>query len=381
MAKQKGEIDEDLSIAKHPLRKVRGADLFKLWLDVRRRPHKRPMSAATAELYESIWTLWLEHLAGLDIPWHLADAETLGGFVSSRSARSHRVDDPSSVTAARYWRIVQDVYAELPLVCSYKSMEQLVELPLGAAKPPEAALSEASSPTFLPAPTLVLLRKSLKQPLPDGPDVRRPWVHVRNRALLAVLLDTAATVRELASLRLVDVFPATGPNGPVLGGVGAGAVKLQSAQPHTLRTLHLSREGARCLTGWLRERADLPCRHQHVFIGAPALRQLTHVSLWRSLSATVAQVLDQAGLQLPYHLGPNMLRNSVLLAWLEAEGRSVEDVTRMGGFKTPRSLARLVAEATEAVRQEYAAALLSHRDGGAGPAHIQAHLSLEGRKP
>lgn len=333
---------------RHPLAALPAADLFPLWAAQRRRARVRPLSEASVATYAPIWALWCEHLRQQRTPWPAATPETLAAFARSRPARSGRHPAASPVTRSRYWRVIQDVYRTLPAICLARGWEPWLP-PLAQAAPPLDANSEDAEPTFVPAATLGLLVSALDAPLPDPrvDDVRQPWAHVRNRALLAAQLDAAATVRELARLTVHDVLPASAR--------GPAALRIAGGPPHALRTLPLSPGGASWLTSWLALRATLPCPDATLFVSAKGFKGLTPVTLWRCLAGAVQQTLAQAGEPLPYHFGPNMLRNSVLLAWLESRRLAPDTVAAMAGLKAPRSLARLVAQASEPVRAAYAA--------------------------
>jgi hypothetical protein len=168
------------------------------------------------------------------------------------------------------------------------------------------------------------------------------------------MLTAAPTVQELSSLSCHDVLSA--------GAVAGGALRIEGRKAYALRTVQLPPAAAAWLASWIEWRDTLPCSHDVLFPSAKGLRPLSHVSVWRTLSKTVREVLQRHGQQLPYHFGPGMLRNSVLLAWLEGQKVEVAEVARRAGFKTPRSLARLMSQASDSVRFAYAEALRMPRD-------------------
>jgi site-specific recombinase XerC len=341
-----------MSRSKHPLQRLSTQLLFESWARLRMQAPGRALSQRSVERYAPIWRVWAAYLVDLDRPWWEASAEDLNHFSSTRPPRSPRQLHPSPVTAARYWRVVQSVYQAVPLMCLTQHLPPL-ELPLAQAATPLGARSESVDATFVPATMLRLLLQSLDDPLPSEAvdDVRQPWAHVRDRAMLALTLAAAPTVSELASLGRHDVLDANG--------VTAGAIVIRGARPHALRTVPVMRTAAAWIAAWVELREHLHCHDDVLFPSAKGMRSLSTVSVWRSLATVVREVLLRHGQPMPYHFGPGMLRNSVLLAWLEAQRLDVAEVARRAGFKSPRSLQRLMSQASESVRAAYTAALQS----------------------
>ena len=65
------------------------------------------MSDATVDVYLSIWSTWIEWLAGRQVSWEQATASHTREFLNTRTPSRRRAKptpaQPSTVTKRRYW--------------------------------------------------------------------------------------------------------------------------------------------------------------------------------------------------------------------------------------------------------------------------------------
>lgn len=339
MAKRSKKPDES------PLARWSADAVLQAWRAQRAGKRRGGLAEATVRRYTPILRLWIEFLATRDVPvrWWEGDAALLAEFAGQRPPRTGRHANVSSVTAARYWRIVRQLYESLPAIALANGMEP-VEHPLAVADPPEEARSEVSASTTLTSADLARVAQRLRAPL-DTEGSPQPWTHVRNRATLALLLATAATVRDLAHLRVRDLTHLA--DGRISVRLGAGAKPGEARA----RTLIVDGEAASWLHAWLDERSALTWRSDVLFFSVKGRQPLTPVHLWHTVSAEVKAALAPGNNDnLPYQIGPNLIRNSVVLTWIEAR-RPVEDIMRDAGLAEPRLLKRLVDKASAGAQE------------------------------
>ena len=72
------------------------------------------MSDATVDVYLSIWSTWIEWLAGRQVNWEKATASHTREFLNTRTPSRRRAKptpaQPSAVTKRRYWRVLREIY-------------------------------------------------------------------------------------------------------------------------------------------------------------------------------------------------------------------------------------------------------------------------------
>lgn len=381
----------------HPLLNESGDFIFEKWSKTRigTRGLNTSLSERTVDAYRSIWNAWLQHLAQSGTAWAQATPEQLDAFSRSRQQRARpkatAAARTSPVTVRRYFEVVRSVYAALPTLALPLDGEPLPVHAIARLEPPLDTPNRMES-TVLPGPALRHLAQALEQPLSSD-----DWVVLRDRVILALLLDTACTLAELQSLRLDDCVrsPSSGRvHIKVLSQVNQTATsapsgdasersspsndehddessalrqrkkapteRTQRALPrrHAQRNLDLSPSTVVWLERWLSVRSQLGSTTDFLFIGAKDKGPLTAPTLWRATSTELRRCYQAMGQATPYHVGPAVLRNSVMLAWL-LHGVDIAEVARRAGLKSVRSLERLVKLANDDVRAAYALSVSS----------------------
>lgn len=356
-------------------------ELFVMWARSSRGPKCRALTDRTQRLYASIWSRWLTYLAATGTHWLEATPETLDAFSRSPQQRARPKKSstarPSLVTIRRYFEVVRAVYRDLPLLQLSQGLTESSPHPIARLESPPDTPRRMES-TVLSAPVLACLRTHV-----DAQLVSDTWIELRDKVVLGIALDTACTLAELQSLRVDDCLYS--PNSDrvrlrVRSAVKEGHVAepnlpaqarsladdrtptfsetrlVERARPrkHASRELELSASTARWLSEWLSQRELLTPVVPYLFVGAKDLGPLTAPTLWRVVSAAVRAAHQSLGQATPYHLGPGVVRSSVMLNWL-LRGGSIPEVACRAGLKSPRSLERLVKHATDDVRLAYAA--------------------------
>lgn len=309
---------------------------FEHWLDNRDRPGTRQrerLTHAAAKPYRYIWKAWVTWLTS---PRALANGKTAPpladdwtqarpahvmqyldkGVAAAASSRRGETAAISEITRRRYWRVLQMIYA-------HAVNQHIIEInPVMAddnVKPPQQENSEG----------LVLLGdqwRLVRLAITRG---KTRWEQ-RDRAILHVLMDAALTTGELVGIRLHQV-------GYHLTKV---TIDIEGTRASQKRTVTLGQAASTELRMWLELRQGTPVQPSTdpglVFITNRG-RPMSSRMLFEQVSNTVIRGLRDGGLDLPQHIGPQVLRNSRIVMWLNA-GVPVEEVCRRAGFKDFRSL-------------------------------------------
>lgn len=334
-----------------PPNELNAETLFDAWARHRATTGPRRLSHASAQKYRAIWHAWLKFLAGQQINWRQVGPATLEAFVHAIRPRSQRHGVTSGVTRARYWSAITAVYAYSELAAHDRGDPDFVN-PLRGAVPPENARREDPTSTVL----LPHHWAALYDAWPDGSD----WTLQRDRAMLSLLLDTAATVQELQQLSTHDVIGLRAKSGPA-------TVSLRGRRSAQMRTLVLSERGRAAVRDWMTARERLYTPDDTLFVSRKGLRAASAMAIWHSLASLVVKAMKSFGDMAAYHRGPNVLRNAVLLRWL-LEGVSPEEVARRAGLGSVRKLERMLEHLDETARARLKQAMSESAAGAGGPA-------------
>lgn len=314
----------------------RSDELFNDWLRFRGASTLRPLTKAAARPYESIWSAWCEWLAahpGAVKPnhvrgYHEATPEDLVAFLEfgprPRSGRRRRESAPlSEITRRRYWRVIDALY-RYALTKDASIVNPAAAMTLGDRPAPERPEGQVFN---------LLQWSAVYAGVASGPDL---WA-VRDRAILHLVMDAALTNSEVCQLKLGDVRPAL--NGRTL------ELDLKGKRKAQERTLELGALASGSLRTWLdcRPHMKSPARprdEQPVFLTAKG-RGVTARVLFPVVVAAVDHGFKALNLELPNHLGPQVLRNSRLAQWLN-DGVSLATVIKRAGFKDRNSLRGLL---------------------------------------
>lgn len=309
---------------------------FEHWLDNRDQPgtrHREQLTHAAAKPYRYIWKAWVTWLTS---PRALANGETApalaadwtqakpahvmqyldNGVEAAASSRRGKFAPISEVTRRRYWRVLQMIYAH--------AVNQHI-----IAINPVMAADNVTPPRQEDSEGMVLLGAQWQA---VGLAITRGesrWEQ-RDRAILRVLMDVGLTTSELAGIRLHQV-------GYHLTKVTIDIVGSRGAQT---RTVELGVAASLELRKWIEIRLrtpPLPSTDPGLVFITNRGRPMSSRMFFEQVSNTVIRGLRDGGFPLPQHIGPQVLRNSCIVMWLNA-GVPVEEVCRRAGFKDFRSL-------------------------------------------
>lgn len=333
-----------------------GQALFEDWLRCCADDPWMPLSAEAAKPYGFIWGAWLRFLApeadaGPPHAWQQASAAQVLHFIG-HVAQSPKQDQPSAITQRRYWRVLERIYDH--------ALEHgwLAENPVRAISAQERPPSEDPKGAMLsPA-----MWRALAQQVPMAQDL----VSARDRAVLLTLMHLGITPEEVRGLQLDDLVwgeAAAQEDGVTSSNANTSAsgarhilhLQIQGLRECQPRRLDVPATLDRALRQWLGFRQGYPAMQ-----GQPALfcsrkaPTLSNHTLLHLVTKTLQQAALVHDLPLPPRLGPQVVRNTVIVHWLE-QGRPLDDVLAQAGIKSPHALAHLKDLVDPDRRSEFAA--------------------------
>lgn len=347
---------------------------FEAWADQQTRLDE--LSQASVAKYRPLWLAWTGWLLDRNVRWDAAGAGDieafLGGPAPGRGGRRPALNPErmSSYTRQRYWRLLRGVYA----VASHQGgVKESPALAVPDERRPSVGERDRQSQVLEPS-VFARLRQpdTLRAILPLTSE--RDWWHVRDRALLAVLVETGLSAGEIIALRGMDVIdpdtrlqyrPA---QGKLLAEARASLlIDVMDGATTIGRTLALEPGMAALLQDWLLQRQRLlleraararPLSEREQFLrehdaqgplfvarrarqGNAVLPSLDQVTVYyavshalKALRHDMAEILGTDGPHVAS--GPAVIRNSVIRHWLDRLG--VEQTVRLAGLKNAESL-------------------------------------------
>lgn len=297
-----------------------GADeLYRDWAAQRARCPRMPLSPASVVKYRTIWDRWVHHLAGQQRAWHAATAQDVDQFLADLRRRRNAGESASPVSRRRYWRVLMEIHAH---AVQRGWAEANPALDAGEVPRSERMASVVLSPAHLAR------ARGLVDEVASG----GPWQAVRDRAVLAVLLDQGLTVAEIIGLRVDQVLP--------WGRAAAAVLRLDGRRAAQQRDLRLSPWARTCLRRWMTVRASLAPETPACFVSRKQPGTLQPWSVFHLASRLAAALERDLGLQLG-HRGPGLFRTAVIAGWLQA-GRAPQDVAQAAGLASLEALNRLM---------------------------------------
>ena len=314
--------------------------LFQRWMAVEGSKPFQALSTEPDSVYENIWNAWLESLqpavaSALPVRrhWHEAQADDVVAFLRIRPGqRSHHLPQRSlsAVTLRRYWRVLDRIYAfavqqgwlqTSPVAQLHRSERPPAVEQLGHTLP--LALWELLPQHFAPSDSL------------QG---------ARDRAVLLLLYELALAPEEVRMLRDEHLLDAQGQPVGIASAQVPVLLHIEGVRKAQRRTLDLPAPLGTALRAWWDHRqafnADLGGWLFHSRKGGPlTIRALFHVA---------SKVIHEAYAALPpdaqqwplQRVGPQVLRNTAIVVWLQS-GVQESEVVRRLGVENARALTRL----------------------------------------
>ena len=310
---------------------IQGDQAFDHWLLTCGQNPWEPLSPDAAKPYGFIWHSWLRFLAengatADPLAWASATPEQVLAFIN-HGPQSPKQSKPSDITRRRYWRVLDRVY-------DHAVLHRWV-----ANNPAQGLTAQDMPPSEDPKGAILSPRiwRALERQIPQPDDL----ITSRDRAVLMLLMELGLTPEEvrfleMGSLRWTDDEPRT-----------IEAIYIEGERDNQTRTLPVSRKLSDALRHWLQQRASY-----HAMQGQTALfctrkaPQLSNHTLLHLVTKTLKQAAAASQQPEPARMGPQVVRNTVLVQWLEA-GIPVEEVLARSGMKNPNALIHLRAYFTE----------------------------------
>lgn len=314
--------------------------LLDLWLDYGSSADRDPIGLKGEPSYRYFWSTWTKYLktgrnAELPVPieWHAVTSEDVVGFLTSGPESRKEDTQVSDITRRRYWRLLERIY-DFALQQGWVSSNPAKALERMDMPPSEDPLGAIVTPKVWAALSSILL-----SPVDGDP------ISARNRALLICLTAMALTPMEVRTLTLNSVLYAMDE-----GTERPHQLQLDGPGKNQRRRVVLPTEAVAALEDWLaiRPRVASKPEVESLFCtnraasrpgGKPA-GQMTSVTLLLLVRDLLVAAAKTAGQPLPARLGPQILRNTRLVMWLN-EGVPASQVAVWAGLKNVKGLYHL----------------------------------------
>lgn len=312
-----------------PLIAMRGDNAFEHWLLTCGQNPWEPLSPEAAKPYGFIWQSWLRFLAGGGegdaYAWASATPVRVLEFIN-HAPQSPKRASPSDITRRRYWRVLDRIY------------DHAVLHGWAASNPAQGLAQQDMPPSEDPKGAILSPRmwRALERQIPPPDDL----ISARDRAVLMLLMELGLTPEEVRLLEVDNLQWSEEPREIV-------ALQIIGERDKQTRILPVSAKLHHALRHWLQARAAY-----HAMQGQTALfctrkaPQLSNHTLLHLVTKTLKQAAAASRQPEPARMGPQVLRNTVLVRWLES-GCSVEEVLVRSGMKSPNALQHLRAYFTD----------------------------------
>lgn len=352
------------------------SDVFHAWIAHQNSSVAHDRQAICPEASKSylyIWQRWLKFLSPQDqphlfeqAPWHTASAIDLKRFLVSGLQRTLGAT-ASPTSQRRYYTTLSRIYA-------YAHMQQW------CCGNPAVDLAIADVPPTETPQGAILTPAQLNACLDCLPAPRGSPLEARDRAIFLLMLTCGITPQEVRQLCVMDLQRST------INGHITHIHIVPTRSEHQMRTLLVNTTTSQALLYWLSKRSTFPCLQQAIedlrTEGSTYTRQdrhpcttlfiskkqllLTMGTLRHITEQFLRRACQQCGQEPPARLGPQTIRNTVLVHWL-SQGLDPAVVATMAGLKNPKGLYHLRAHVSQDVRSLLS--LHNHRDDEPTPHH------------
>lgn len=308
-----------------------------LWLEHSSASDRDPIGLKGEPSYRYFWSTWLHYLKtggnGAQqepIAWHEVTNVDVVRFLQSGPTSRKAGGNVSDITRRRYWRLLERIY-------DYARHQGWI------ASNPAKALEEVDQPpkedhkgAIMTPAVWAHLQRVLEKPQSDDP------VDVRNHALLLCLTELALTPMEARQLSVSSIL-----FDQVAGRQCMAALQLDGPGPNQRRRMVLPDNAVRAIEAWFAVRdlvasgPDVPtlfCTNQGAKNGAKG--EMTSVMLFYVVGEALKRAAELAKQPLPPRLGPQIVRNTRLVMWLN-ECVPASQVAIWAGLKNVKGLYHL----------------------------------------
>lgn len=304
--------------------------LFEQWLDARSSKKVDSLQRTSAIPYRYIWQSWCKWLDAkreqIDPFGYLrANGRDVADFLRSGPDPNSGRAPVSAVTRFRYGWLLREIY-EFACIFGHLERNPVTSVDIG---PTPSVLEQSGQ--ILPPAVLPALRQRLKECNPS----RRAPFQKRDKALMQVLLCTGLTSGELRNLTLADLVHHKPVNDQF-------ELSIQGSRIAQARKVTTYGPAGPALLDWLKASTSLRAHGEPWVFHSKQHGQLTTPGLYRIVSGWVQDVCTEMELQVPNHLGPGTVRNTLIVqAMREGAPRwTDEHICEHFGVSDPTNLVR-----------------------------------------
>lgn len=344
-------------------------DVVERWLEHCASLTRDPITEKGAGLYRRGWASWLkflltaENAQGEHATWQRADGQLVTHFLRS-GLRNRKAGTPvSDITRRRYFRMLERVY-DFAVARQWVDSNPVLQIAEPDKPPPENGIGAVLLPR--------IWRATMKQfPGDDETDL----VAIRNRALLLCLFELGLMPQEVRSLKLRDLLWGPCPDNAASGCVNG--LSIEGTGPNQTRRLEVGAELSVALQRWVAARAAWSGSEPSGFLFCSIRRQaMTSANLLALCRQVLAQGAGAASLPLPVRQGPQIIRNTRIVLWLN-EGVPPAQVVLRAGLKNLKGLRHLAQSVQESIRPS----LVAKRDDEAPRQTFERQQRAGGTQP
>lgn len=268
------------------------------------------------------------------VAWFDVTPEQVVRFLASGPTSRKTDTAVSDITRRRYWRLLERIYG-FALARGWVAINPAAELAKARDLPPvEDPQGAIVTPAVWNEALTVIER------MDDD-----SFVLARNRALLLVLFHLGLTPQELRLLATTDVLTDEAQGGGVV------ALQLDGTGPNQQRRLQVPPVVGKALAHWLRVRFGYSRVHSHTILFCSTHNQtMSADNLLLLVKAVLKEAAQRAQQPLPPRLGPQIVRNSRLVKWLNEDDVPAPQVVIWAGLKDMKGLNHLKAHLKREVR-------------------------------
>lgn len=316
----------------HQTAHISALALFEDWISVRENDPVSRLTREAATPYGFIWKKWTDWLSTtsptaqrLQRPAHYGEATALdaerflrdGPSPASRRNGKGRASPISPVTRTRYGRVLHELHSHA-IALGLATTQPFTEEVIG----PQPTVRERGGQVLPPGVLEQLTRGLHQQPTP---------YQARDNAIIMLLVHTGMTSGEVRELTMVDVHRNR-------QGVNVFTLHIQGDRDMQSREVPVTGRAGASLALWLMHRGNITQDEGVVFLSDRG-PQLQRAAIFRLIARHVQQACEALGMATPNHIGPGVIRNTVIVNRLRA-GEPSFKVAQAMGIKEDRSLLR-----------------------------------------
>ena len=307
-------------------------ELFEDWLTERENDYYDPLSREAALPYAFIWKKWIDWLGSASpsrtqsgCPPHFLKATqedalaflTYGPSPSSKRNGTTSARRISPVTRLRYGEVLTRVYAHAVM------RGLLTEHPFSAELLGRRPTERERGGQVLPP--------GVFEAMCDATPTELSPLAVRDRAVVLLLLECGLTSGELRALELAHVRKNK-------LDVGQYLLRLDGPRQAQRREVSTTGQAGPALQQWLACRDDLGKTSTHLFRSTKQ-GTLAKIALFSLVYRHVLSACNAVGVPCPGHVGPGVIRNTVIVRRLRA-GVDPAQICKDLGIKDTKTLLR-----------------------------------------